>query len=74
LFPMLVGSWGALMYAFAERVWVKTPGEETAKAYAKEFPGWWTEGNRGEYLFFRAEFPRRAGLFGASPWPFGRRG
>jgi len=57
-----------------EEVWVKTPGEETAKAYAKEFPGWWTEGNRGEYLVLRAEPLRRAGLLRPSLWPFGRRG
>jgi hypothetical protein len=57
-----------------EEVWVKTPGEDTAKAYAKEFPGWWTEGNRGEYLVLRAEPLRRAGLLKPSLWPFGRRG
>ncbi|ALJ92378.1 hypothetical protein TO73_2857 (plasmid) [Thermus aquaticus Y51MC23] len=53
---------------------MKTPGEETAKAYAKEFPGWWTEGNRGEYLVLRAEPLRRAGLLRPFLWPFGRRG
>jgi len=57
-----------------EEVWVKTPGEETAKAYAKEFPGWWAEGHRGEYLVLRAEPLRRAGLLRPSLWPFRRGG
>jgi hypothetical protein len=55
-------------------VWVKTPGEETAKAYAKELPGWCAEGNRGEYLVLRAEPLRRMGLLRPSLWPFGRGG
>ncbi|WP_232822400.1 phospholipase D-like domain-containing protein [Thermus sediminis] len=55
-------------------VWVKTPGEETAKAYAKELPGWCAEESRGEYLVLRAEPLRRMGLLGLSLWPFRKRG